>query len=216
MMALFRRSNSERKPPTEKVPADPQAFAPIPPPAPYKPAIYFPADLPQDHLAVQNEWASEYGNESDTSPVRRRRYAKDTEYLRDLSTAAQDGIGHTTPEYHTGVIQGQTLDLRQFGVDPNIGKRPDSMVRNPDKFTYFRPYEQDVARQWDESKHPRIHPDILRDREVRQGNYANRQWRLTARFDPTSGETYDRTPAAADSRVTVYNASSSIRRSFRK
>lgn len=212
-MALFRLKDSERKPPTGTILPDPQAFAPIPPPAPYKPAIYFPADLPQDHQAVQEEWASEYGNESDQPPVRRRRYARDTEYLRDLSTAAVDGIGHTTPGYSTGAIQGQGLDLRQFGVDPNEGRRPDSMVRNQDHYVYFRPYEQDVARNWDGSRKPDSDPI---PGHIRQGNYGTRQWRLTARYDPTSGETYDRTPAAADSRVTVYNATSSVRRSFRK
>lgn len=210
-MALFRRKDSVPKPPTEVVLPDPPAFAPIPPPAPYKPAIYFPADLPQNHMAVQEDWARDIGDEATKHPIRRRRYASDTEYLRDLSTAAQDGIGHTTEGYSNR--QTSVPDPRWAGVDPNLGKRPDNQVRNADKFTYFRPFEQDVARAWDGSRKPDGDPI---PGHIRQGNYGERQWRLTSRFDPTSGETYDRTPAAASSRVTAYNAASTVRRTFRK
>ena len=211
-MALFRRKDSEPARPHERILPDPQAFAPIPPPAPYRPALYFPADLPQDHIAVQEDWAREPGNESDKNPIRRRRYAKDTEYGRELSTVAVDGIGRTDPGFGHATNQG-FVDPRVFGVNPDIGKRPISVVGNPEKYVAFRPYQQDVARNWPgiDRKQTPILPV-----HVRQGNYANRQWRLTARYDPLSSETFDYTPAANDSRVTAYNAASSVRRNFRK
>lgn len=214
-MALFRRRDSETvaPPPTGEIPPDPQAFAPIPPPAPYQPVDCGTGLGPEDHLSVQKLWAADIGDEKTKPPTRRRRYADDTEYLRDLSTAAQDGIGHTHEGFDQKAVQAP--DPRWFGVDPNLGKRPDDQVRNPDKFTYFRPYEQDVARAWNDAVHPREHPDILNDRHIRQGNYAIRSWRSTQRFDPTSGETYDRTPAANIARVAEYNATSTIRRTFR-
>lgn len=210
-MGLFRRKDSVPKGPTEVVVPDPPAFAPIPPPAPYRPALYYPADRQQDHLAVQDHWARETGDESNVPPVRRRRRALDTEYARDLSLAAQDGIGHTEPGYQHGQLRAP--DVRLDGVDPSFGRRPDSMVRNQDTYTYFRPYQQDTARNWPGLL--RESPGLLENRGVRQGNFASRQWRLTARFDPTLGESYDRTPAAATSRITEYNAASTVRRSFR-
>lgn len=213
MMALFQRKNPKPRGPTVQIEPDPQAFAPIPPPAPYRPAIYGSGLGPEDHLAVQDHWVVDVGDESDVTPVRRRRYSRDTEYLRDLSLAAQDGIGHTTEGYSQRSLQ--IPDPRWFAADPNLGKRPDDQVRNPDKFTYFRPYEQDVARGWNDERHPRVSPALLNDRHVRQGNYAVRSWRLTSRQDPTSGETYDRQPAAHSARVSQYNATSTIRRNFR-
>lgn len=209
-MALFRRKQKVTIP-TEIVEADPEAFAPIPPPAPYLTPIWRgKGDRPQGHTDVQKHWAREPGDESDIPPKKRRRYADNTEYLRDLSTAAVDGIGHTTDPYRSKQIQSP--DPRWPGVDPNIGKRPIQQISNPDKFTYFRPFEQDVARNW--GSDIRVEGDPI-PIGARQGNYAVTTWRLTTRQDPTSGEAYDLTPAANSSRVSAYNASSGIRRSFR-
>lgn len=210
-MALFKLRKKKAAPTAGVVEADPEAFAPIPPPAPYRTPIWLgDGDRPQGHTDVQAHWARETGNESDVPPVRRRRYKDDTEYQRDLSTAAVDGIGHTTDPYRSKQIQAP--DPRWPGVDPNLGKRPVEQISNPDKFTYFRPYEQDVARRW--GSDIRVEGDPI-PIGTRQGNYAVTTWRLTQRQDPTSGEAYDLSPAANSSRVTAYNASSGVRRSFR-
>lgn len=209
-MALFRRKQKVTTP-TGIVEADPEAFAPIPPPAPYLTPIWRgDGDRPQGHTDVQKYWAREPGDESDKSPLRRRRYAANTEYLRDLSTAAQDGIGHTNDPYREKQLQ--VPDPRWPGVDPNLGKRPVYQVSNPDKYTYFRPFEQNVARNWNGQSKVEGDPIPI---GTRQGNYAVTTWRLTARQDPTSGEAYDLSPAANSSRVSAYNATSGIRRSFR-
>lgn len=209
-MALFKKKKV-KAPAAGEIPADPEAFAPIPPPSPYQTPIWLgDGDLPQAHTAVQEHWARDIGDEANKSPLVRRRYRDNTEYLRDLSTAAQDGIGHTTDPFRSKQIQAP--DPRWAGVNPNVGKRPVEQISNPDKFTYFRPYEQDVARNWTGVTKPDGDPIAV---GTRQGNYAVTTWRLTTRQDPTSGEAYDRTPAASSSRVTAYNASATIRRSFR-
>jgi hypothetical protein len=209
-MAWFQKSTKEANPTPDVIQPDPSAFAPIPPPAPYKPAIYFPADKPVPTTAIQETWPLNVGDEEDVNPKLRRRYAKDTEYLRDLTQGAQDGIGHTHDPYTSKQIQAP--DPRWAGVPEDLGKRPVEMVQQ-DKYTYFRPFEAILRRMFDGS-HGSV-ADIIPG-DVRQGNYSNRTWRLTERFDPLAGEPTDRVPAAATSVVSEYTASTGVRRTFRK
>jgi len=211
-MAGLRRNTPQTAPPV--IQPDPQAFAPIPPPAPYlTPIWYGDGDRPLPHTDVQKYWANSIGNEPNIPPTLRRRYKNDTEYRRDLYEGHQDGIGHTDDPSH--VSDGyRAPDTRWVSPPEGLGKRPATQVGNQDKYTYFRPYDQSIARRWDASKHPGpgmtpLVPDI------RQGNYGIREWRLTARFDPTDGEPYDRTPPATSSRITEASAYSGVRRNLR-
>ena len=208
-MALFRRASSE--PPaasTDPIEPDPAAYVPTPPPAPYKPAVYGPAPIAPGRTDIEKGWPNDIGNEPDRPLPLRRKYAADTEYIRENHAAEIDPIGYYAPPDKVKAVQAP--DPRWAGVDPTIGK---SAPRLPEKYSYFREFQQAVSRTFGEP--------VDRSEEgvpmtpVRQGNFGIREWRLTSRLDPTSGETYDRSGVSNRALVNQYNATSTVRRDLR-
>ena len=207
-MALFGRKSAATTSGTDAIEADPQAYAAVPPPAPYKTAVYGPAPIAPGRTDIEKSWPNRVGDEEYLSPVVRRRYAADTEYLRDLSTPEVDGIG-----FHPVIDRTkaeQVPDPRWASVDPTLGH---SAPRVPEHYEYSRPYDVGIARRWG--------VPIARDEEgvtpgyARQGNMGIREWRVTSRQDPTSGETYDRTGVSNRAVIKEYNATSTVRRDLR-
>lgn len=197
------------------IPADPQAFAPIPAPAPYRPAISYPADLPIPTTDLQDAWpVIPYNNLPNVPPSKWQKFSRQDSFNYENKVRAVDGIGHTDDPDHTSDGY-RAPDSRWQAPSEDLGKRSKEQIGNQDKYTYFRPYDQYVDRYWNGLEHPAPGMSPNDNRTIRQGNYGVRTWRLTQRQDPTSGEAFDVPPPATSSMISEYNAYNTVRRSFR-
>ena len=205
----------------DTVAPDPEAFAPIPPPAPYRPVYSYPADTALPTTALQESWPYTPGNDENVPPVRRQKYAGNEEYKRDLRLGAQDGIGFTDDVVTTDDVNGNVIDPRLSPPNPDLGKRPQKLIGNQLHFVYFRPFEKWINPHFDGSHgsvndviNGSVNPGVARI-GIRQGNYSPRTWRLTDRQDPLDADPMDVAGSASSSLTANYSPPSGVRRDFR-